>query len=102
MCSTCAQDIKAQLLQDMDAGIESSAQQRDCLCIGQLKMAWLCREHRLSAIERISERTRKFDRWRIREGLGEGAKCPMCDERKGDASSRVWLCGACGEKVVAP
>jgi hypothetical protein len=96
MCRYCADNTKTQFNQNPNSGIQGN----DCLCMGQLRMAWLCGLHRGEAHKRVNARAQSYEEWRIRNDAN--GNCPVCSSRKGDDSTRVWICGSCGEKVVAP
>lgn len=96
MCSHCADDVKKQVIQDPECGVQA----RQCLCIGQVKMAWLCAVHRDDALNRVYARAGLQDQRRVSEYLY--GKCPVCNVSDSDANTEVWICAACGETVVGP
>ncbi len=65
-----------------------------------MRMAWLCGAHRDDAVSGVGTKALSYGEWRARNL--EFDNCPECNVRKCDESTRVWVCGACGEKVVAP
>ncbi|KAH8769536.1 hypothetical protein BGZ57DRAFT_897983 [Hyaloscypha finlandica] len=96
MCSECAQETKIRFTQHPTSEIQA----RECLCIGQIRMAWLCGTHRNEATQYIEGRAKFFEHSRKTRGLY--GRCPVCDDREGDDSTGVWECGACRETVIAP
>jgi hypothetical protein len=96
MCSECAQGTKIGFTQHPTSEIQA----RECLCIGQIRMAWLCGTHRNEATQYVEGRAKFFEYSRKTRGLY--GKCPVCDDREGDDSTGVWECGACRETVIAP
>jgi hypothetical protein len=96
LCSECAQETKLRFIQHPTSEIQA----RECLCIGQIRMAWLCGTHRNEASQYVEGRAKFFENSRKTRGLY--GKCPVCDDREGDDSTGVWECGACRETVIAP
>jgi hypothetical protein len=96
MCRYCADETKTLFSQDPKSKIQGN----HCNCIGQLRMAWLCGVHRDDAVQGVGTKALSYGEWRARNLAVDD--CPACNARKGDESTGVWVCGACGEKVIAP
>jgi hypothetical protein len=72
-----------------------------CLCVSQLKHAWLCHDHKRYALDTLSDRAEAVRRWLLKRNTQCKEQCLGCHLKEPSDVEDAWKCLCCQETVVA-
>jgi hypothetical protein len=97
-CSECTYSVKQKYRSRQGVAVPQLGY---CLCVSQLKHAWLCHDHKRYALDTLRNRAEAVRRWLLKNNTQCKQQCLGCNLKEPSDVEEAWMCLCCQETVVA-